>query len=945
MESLEAASSDWQIELAESDESGEQAPEINQRRSRKSIVARDQTEVSRRDYDSIALADLRFQAILDLDDLAEAISENAFSFTSPRDIGESTPIFSDSESVSKVSLLSTSPDARNATTMTAPPPVVPPLSNGQSNPPARHRHSSLSSRLFATFTLAPPISPEPAAVSPVPTRSRTSSPGHARSSSVASTTSAVSIPTSVKSNGSKGTSESRSQESWTGWTSWKRAPKKVDVESIASGSASIVTGVPEEEDGDSSIVEHADEEEQDWNVTLGKSKVDKNATPTPSSFFAATTGRRRGESNATSKSVASATSILSSSVYHSPPASPSPSTTGRKSSPVDSSTLSSPPSSFSPASIPPRDTRGRSVSSSPSRSRASSTFKSPQSNMPLAIPRLTTIEPTLSTPMPISVLSSVHDSTSLSTPSHTSRGIMERSTSHSSVASTGSRKTPTHFEAIAMSAGWWISGSSTIFVRPSQVGEKIRGLVDGLMGNVATGDTDAVRTSQRTAKAESPVVVRPSSPVEISSVPTIATNQIAFLNLPTPIYSSDSSVSPTPTRASKGYVSSAKGTIGRALGLGASASSSLAASISRSPSDNLRRVIEPNLTLFPKLSTLSKYSPFAQPALSTPVTQALLSPSINVSMTLPQVAVPSNAANPASSTTMELSTISGEAAPPTLSNGMTRSGSLNDADDADQPLVDRYGFVYDVRSGMKLLREARKRKERAGMGEDEEDGVEVVLQPATTEDILTKEDVALQLTGNVEQELDALREAMGLPPSTSGSPIVSRTGSRFEGPPLSPSPSSISLDTTTSTLKKSAANRQSRSPSDLAPTTSGQQSMKRLLGQLTSMHDAVDKTQKTAWDSFIQRRQLKLARQSSTTTSTDGSLPRRRRNGATKGLLGETESLSEGDDAGWSENLVGVAQMGLAGKDGKEDWNEFKALVRKGIPIAYRPKCVIDRLS
>ena len=482
------------------------------------------------------------------------------------------------------------------------------------------------------------------------------------------------------------------------------------------------------------------------------------------------------------------------------------------------------------------------------------------------------------------------------------------------------------------------------------MGEKIRGLVDGLMGNVATGDMNAVRTSQRSTKEE---IARPSSPVEIPAVPTIATNQIAFLNLPTPIYSSDSSLSPTTARAPKGYVSSAKGTIGRALGLGASASSSLAASISRSPSDSLRRAIEPNLTLFPKLSTLSKYSPFAQPALSTPVTQALISPSINVSRTLPQVGVPSNAANPASSTTMELSTISGEAAPPTLSSGMTRSGSMNDPDDADQPLVDRYGFVYDVRSGMKLLREARRRKERAGLGEEEEDGAEVVLQPATTEDILTKEDVALQLTGNVEQELEALREAMGLPPSIGGSPTVStsRTSSRFDGPPISPSPSSLSLDANSSTLRKSTnkspSTRQTRSPSDLVPTSAGQQSMKRLLGQLTSMHDAVDKTQKTAWDSFIHRRQLKLARQSSAsaTASADGTLPRRRRNGTTKGLLGETESLSEGDDAGWSENLVGVAQMGLAGKEGKEDWNEFKALVRKGIPIAYRPKSVFDHVG
>lgn len=116
--------------------------------------------------------------------------------------------------------------------------------------------------------------------------------------------------------------------------------------------------------------------------------------------------------------------------------------------------------------------------------------------------------------------------------------------------------------------------------------------------------------------------------------------------------------------------------------------------------------------------------------------------------------------------------------------------------------------------------------------------------------------------------------------------------------------------------------------------------MKRLLGQLTEMHDAVEKTQKEAWDIFIRR--LQVALRSYTNDKAAEARPRRggttrvHQSGANVGALLGSEV--RGEEGEWNENLVGVAQMGTAGKSGKSDWSEFKKLVRKGIPIAYRPK-------
>lgn len=101
-------------------------------------------------------------------------------------------------------------------------------------------------------------------------------------------------------------------------------------------------------------------------------------------------------------------------------------------------------------------------------------------------------------------------------------------------------------------------------------------------------------------------------------------------------------------------------------------------------------------------------------------------------------------------------------------------------------MVDRYGFVYDVRTGMKLLRAARKRKERleGGGGEDDED--EVALATVGADGGPPGHEVRTdRMHVELEAELETLREALGLPPSsssTNSSKVSSPLAPRSPGP-------------------------------------------------------------------------------------------------------------------------------------------------------------------
>nr|XP_031860049.1 uncharacterized protein CI109_004412 [Kwoniella shandongensis]KAA5527121.1 hypothetical protein CI109_004412 [Kwoniella shandongensis] len=90
-----------------------------------------------------------------------------------------------------------------------------------------------------------------------------------------------------------------------------------------------------------------------------------------------------------------------------------------------------------------------------------------------------------------------------------------------------------------------------------------------------------------------------------------------------------------------------------------------------------------------------------------------------------------------------------------------------------------------------------------------------------------------------------------------------------------------------------------------------------LLDQLTEIHDRQQKERLHEWDAFLKRR-------AKSKTATNG-------NSSGSGSAGGGQNEMK-----WGTGLIGISQIGLNGKTGQEDWKSFTKLVRHGIPMTYR---------
>ncbi|GAA5820249.1 hypothetical protein JCM3770_003152 [Rhodotorula araucariae] len=868
---------EWSIELPVSDEAGEDAPA--------------QVEVD-----------------LDLEDLTEAISSNAFdlglSSPPPSDMNDSASVRSHAVSLPIPS--SSSPDDRSDTASISSLPAASSLVPSSSGPapavalpstakPARARHASLSARFVGYIAGAPaassgtssapalPSAPPASLSSPALTASDSPKRRARRSGSVRSVS-------SVASGGRGGYGE------WLGWKGWGRGTGSLkEGPEGASPGGEAGGDEPRAEDGASEELHERDFRDQVANA-----------------------GRRRGLSNASS----------SAPTDHLPP---SPSSS-RRTSTTRSTTLptSTPPSPPSTLALEPT-TPGASKALSPERRRSSASSPS------LHPPDSPTFTRARSPGPPSSLFPASSQGTAaavLSTPLITSTISAPSMASPSRLGGTSVPTSPTR------------SLSSRSLPLSTQADE------GSLPATVADDEGEA------TIKARSTASGGAARPTFVAGVP---------------LYSAAPDAGSIATASSEpGYIAAARGTFSRALGLGPGAlpaksgsSSGASSPPTSSPAPEANPITLPRL---PSLS-LSRYSPFAQPALSTPATHVSLSAS---APSLPLVSGTSASAHPSplipltatlassgaggSPQTMELDTISDEAAPPSLallkpSFQSAAAAAGAEDDDGEGPMIDRYGFIYDVRAGMELLIESRRRKDGAavaagtggrakGRGRKKRLSKEpVIVQPepdAHAIDALLTPPTELE----AHPQLDALREAIGLTPTH-------ETDNAFSPPTtpaLAPSrPATLIRDPSSSTT----ASTLSGAPSG-ASASSGPQSMRALLAQLRSMTDAVDKTQQDAWDAFIRRRQAKLSKLKAqhladVTNDETGAAAVARERSKSVWLAAVASDdgprMASGGEEGWaSENLVGVAQMGTEKKGKKEDWTEFKALVRKGIPIVYRPK-------
>ncbi|KAJ3765430.1 GTPase activating rab protein [Lentinula raphanica] len=178
----------------------------------------------------------------------------------------------------------------------------------------------------------------------------------------------------------------------------------------------------------------------------------------------------------------------------------------------------------------------------------------------------------------------------------------------------------------------------------------------------------------------------------------------------------------------------------------------------------------------------------------------------------------------------------------------------------------------------------------------------------------------------------------------------SRSSSQKGLPQMTNSQSQI----TSSSSTRVAASLTNSSTSILAvnadtPLHACPNTVRRLLGDLTTIHDARQEAQRKEWDAFVRQRSTAKARSQQSQAMKSAFINIASTNGnnnsggaavsnaaALLGLGVKSYDAGEEDELDHSEGLIGFAQLGLPAN--KEERKEFARLVRKGIPLVYRSK-------
>ncbi|KAF9391131.1 hypothetical protein CPB97_007464 [Podila verticillata] len=236
-----------------------------------------------------------------------------------------------------------------------------------------------------------------------------------------------------------------------------------------------------------------------------------------------------------------------------------------------------------------------------------------------------------------------------------------------------------------------------------------------------------------------------------------------------------------------------------------------------------------------------------------------------------------------------------------------------------KPLTDRYGFIVNARpmavqQGLLKLNEV--------YGNDDMDSSH--LQRAGTFEYLQ--------TSSDESERSLSSPTTSRPESISGpSPSAFYSGYAQSSMTTSPPTSSLPMSVTSPILSTAT-----RPTSTLSPPSSSSATVTTLLSQIKVMHDSVQLTQKEKWDAFLRKRKRRvhLGEANGNMSSTNlgsplfGSL-------SLAAAAGVTEEGQDDDDVLYwtSVCIIGIATIGKG-----SEWEEFRDLVRGGIPVMYRNK-------
>ncbi|KAI6099822.1 hypothetical protein F5141DRAFT_1251432 [Pisolithus sp. B1] len=255
-----------------------------------------------------------------------------------------------------------------------------------------------------------------------------------------------------------------------------------------------------------------------------------------------------------------------------------------------------------------------------------------------------------------------------------------------------------------------------------------------------------------------------------------------------------------------------------------------------------------------------------------------------------------------------------------LPNSATRFNVYRDRE-SNQPLTDRYGFIYDIAD-----------RTECNSWPDEEEGtlgnqVDIVKGDCECNGSGSLPFVKALESGHVDSTSRSLpaedrRQTNGesIDSSTVSSSARARSNT-VSSNGTTPAPILMRTHSWASVL----------SVTPDTPPHACAKTIRYLLQELTKIHDQQQDIKRKEWDTFVKRRRRVLVGKSSATSVPSA--------GGAAALLG-LGTRDEAEELLHTEGLIGFAQLGLSSS--RDERKEFDRLVRGGIPLAYRSKLWLE---
>lgn len=151
------------------------------------------------------------------------------------------------------------------------------------------------------------------------------------------------------------------------------------------------------------------------------------------------------------------------------------------------------------------------------------------------------------------------------------------------------------------------------------------------------------------------------------------------------------------------------------------------------------------------------------------------------------------------------------------------------------------------------------------------------------------------------------------------SPVVITSDERGFVPPLGAAPA----------LNIEVAAKPDDEPAAATLVKEDAEPVKLLLQQLSDVHDALQREKTVRWNEFLRKVRAERRREDEAAIAAATAAAEARFQKAP--VMIPEAKFSDGE-------TIGVADLGVKGKVGRNKWNEFKALVLGGIPVTNRPK-------